>query len=113
MTESVLLSMLDRTGTIRHRAQTGTVDRANNPTWVVTTSEVNCYVEQTQAEEITVGETTATSTHLGVLESGVTFDASDELVVDGVTYEAVGHPWSVWEPGTGESHIESRLRVVT
>lgn len=112
MTDAVLLSMLDRTGVLRHRTQTGPPGRAGDATWQWTETDLeNVYVEQTAAEEVVTGETTALSSHLGVLPSGTVIDASDELIVDGVTYEVLGHPARVWEPSAGESHVEVKLKV--
>lgn len=113
MTDAVLASMLDRSGTLVSRTQTGAADRAGNPTWENSSTTVDCYVEQTAATEVTIGETTEESSHLGVFPSGIAVDGAAELVLDGVTYEFVGDPWRVWEPGSGESHVEARLRVVS
>jgi hypothetical protein len=111
VTDSTLLSMLDRPCTIIGRSQTGPVDRYNQPTWVETTVDTVCYIEQTDTREVTDGRTTGIATHLGVFPSGTEVDDSDKVTVD-VTYEVLGPPWRVWEPGTGESHVETNLRVV-
>jgi hypothetical protein len=112
MTDAVLLSMLDRPCTIIGRSQTGPVDRYNQPTWVSTETETVWYVEQTEAREVTEGRTTGIATHLGVWPSETEIDDSDKVSSDGVTYEVLGPPWRVWEPGSGESHVEANLRVV-
>jgi hypothetical protein len=113
VTEAILLGMLDRTCTLIGRSQSGAVDRYNQPTWVeTTTTGVECYIEQTDTREITNGRTTGIASHLGVFPSGTGIDDSDKVVLDDVTYEVLGPPWSVWEPGAGESHIEANLRVV-
>jgi len=112
VTDAVLLSMLDRPCTIISRSQTGPVDRYNQPTWEETTTTTVWYVEQIQAREVTEGRTTGIATHLGVWPSGTIIDDSDKVSSDGVTYEVLGPPWPVWEPGAGASHVEATVRVV-
>jgi len=113
VTDAVLLSMLDRPCTIIHRSQTGAWDRYHNPTWEDTaTTETVWYVEQTEAREVTEGRTTGIATHLGVWPSATEVDDSDKVSSDGITYEVLGPPWQVWEPGSGESHVEANVRVV-
>lgn len=106
--------MMDREATITRYSQTGAKDRGGNPTVVAApTVETACYIEQTEAVEVTVGRETHISRHLGVFPSGVGLDASDEVELDGETYRVLGPPWKVWEPGAGESQVEARLQVVT
>lgn len=112
MTEGPLLVALDRPCTIITRSQTGPVDRYNQPTWVETETSSTCYFEQTDAREVTLGRTTGIATHLAIHPSGTEIDDSDKVRIDGTLYEVLGPPWRVWEPGVGESHIETNLRVV-
>lgn len=112
MTDGVLLSMMDRPCTIIGRSQTGPVDRYNKPTWVETNVDTVWYVEQTDTREVAEGRTTGIASHLGVFPSGTEVDDSDKVSSDDIIYEVLGPPWRVWEPGTGESHVEANLRVV-
>lgn len=105
--------LLDRTAMITRAAQLGTKDRGGNPTWEDSAPvEVRCRIEQSDAEEITVGRTTEISTHVGFFPVGTALDASDRIAVDGVTYQLVGPPASV-HAYAGEHHIEATLRVVS
>ena len=112
MTDGPLLAALDRPCTIIGRSQTGPVDRYNQPTWIETETDSVCYFEQTEAREVTEGRTTGIATHLSVFPSGTEIDDSDKVRIEGVTFEVLGPPWRVWEPGAGESHVETNMRVV-
>lgn len=112
MTDAALLGMLDRPCTIIGRSQTGPWDRYHQPTWEEVETSTVWYVEQTEAREVTEGRTTGIGTHLGVFPSGTVVDDSDKVRSEGVTFEVLGPPWRVWEPGAGESHVEATVRVV-
>lgn len=106
-------ALLSRTATISGRSQTGPPDEYNMPTWVATSSTASCYLEQTERREVTVGRETQLATHLVIFPSGTVLDGSDLVTIDGTTYEVLGPPWSVDQPGSGEHHIEANLRELT
>ena len=71
------------------------------------------YLEQTAAVEVLVNQETYTSDWLLILPAGTVIDASDQVLVDGATFEVVGPPARPWRPSTGEHHVECRLRQTT
>lgn len=77
-----------------------------------TTVDYKGFVEQVVAEEISVGRETRVSDWRLILPPGATLDALDRVVVNGVTFEVVGPPHTVFNPRTGKNaQVEARLRA--
>jgi hypothetical protein len=106
--------LLTQTAIITSRVQTGSPDDRNLPTWnVAVTQGIRCYIEQHQVSEDTVDRETQLQTIKGYFPAGIELDGSDEVEVDGVTYEVLGPSDPVWNPRTSTfHHVEATLREV-
>ena len=104
-----LSSLLTRTVTIRHTTEGTTLDDYGNPVKVVVTSTSNGEIQQrTRREE---DQIVPTEDWLLILPADATIDTNDTIVVDGLTFEAIGPPWPVWNPRLGAtSHLEVTVR---
>jgi hypothetical protein len=115
VTDAALLSLLVRTATIVHRTQDGPPATANVPTWQEAPGlDVACYLEQTEAREITIGRETQIATHLLVVAPDVPLSGSDKVTVEGMTYEVLGPPAKVADPVLNViDHLEANLRELS
>ncbi len=96
---------------IVHRDTSGTDVYGNPSPMTTSTDDVVGYFEQTVATEVVVGQETYSSDALLVLAGGTVIDGSDQVMVDGGSYEVVGVPARPWLPRSGEHHVEVRLRT--
>lgn len=107
--------LLNQPLTIQHRSDTGpTDDYGNLAPGTTSVDETTGYVEQTEAQEITVDRQTYRTDWRVFLAAGVSVDASDRIVYGSRTFEVIGSPHEVWNPRSRVvHHIEVRAREVT
>lgn len=107
--------LLNQPLTIQRRGTTGSTDEYGNEV-AATTSSVSTegYVEQVEAEEITVDRETYRTDWKVFLPGGTSIDGSDRIVHGSRTLEVIGSPHEVWNPRTRVvHHVELRARQVT
>ena len=113
-------ALMSRTCTITRRVNGDDVDDYGNPVPAESTITALCELQEASADEDTVDADrqvgdwnlfvapTASSAGQTVVTS---FDGSDTVTVDGVTYEVVGPPWPARNPLTQTlTHIQARVR---
>lgn len=106
-----LAHLLSRTATIR-RYGAGAADAHGNAVRTLTEEiSVGCALEQIAPSEFLVGRETYIATHRIALPPATPLDGSDEIEVDGTTYEVLGDPSRGFTPA-GEHHVEALLREV-
>lgn len=103
--------LLVRTATITRVAMSGTADVFGDPTESTTATTASCYIEQKQAADTTAGQSVGSEEWLCVFPAGTAIDQNDRVVVDGVTYQVYGPPWSVANPRLATAgQVEVTLR---
>lgn len=109
-----LANLLKQSLTVQRWGVTGTDDYGNDVYGVSSSTTVSGYLQQTEAQEVTLDRQTYISDWLVVLPAGTGLDANDRIVYGGVTYEVIGPPADEWNPRLGVTdHREARLRVVS
>lgn len=113
---SHLARLLTQPLAIHHRGPTEppTTDKYGNEITVETdTVLVNGYVEQTEAQEMTVDRQTYMSDWLVVLPAEAVISGRDWVSHGDRTLEIIGSPAKPWNPRTRSvHHIEARAREV-
>jgi hypothetical protein len=108
-----LLGLLTQPLTVQHRSATSKDEYGNDVITTTSTVGINGYVEQTDAQEVTVDRETYQTDWLVVLPAGTPVDGSDRIVHGDRTFEVVGRPHEVWNPRTRSvHHIKARAREV-
>ena len=79
---------------------------------IVEVPDVPCALEQTEPREVLFGRETYDSTHRAAFLGGTELDGSDEVVIDGTTFEVLGDPSRGHFPSSGEVVVEAILREV-
>lgn len=106
-------ALLTRPATLRRVHAGDDVDEYNAPIAEASSASVWTAVQQISRSEDSLQRDTGTATHLGFLAAGTAVDMTDQLIVDGSTYEVVGPPRIVHNDRTGMiSHIEVTLAEV-
>lgn len=106
-----LAGLLNQPLTIQRRGSTSRDEYGNDVPGTISTVEVDGYVEQTAATEITVDRETYTTDWLVVLPAGTPIDGSDRIVHGGKLLEVIGSPHEAWNPRRRMvDHIEARCR---
>jgi len=105
-----LSGLLSQTGTLKHYTYTedsrGNKVRVQPPTSTV----YQCRLEQTDSQEISVGQQTVISNMRLFLPPDAVVDSEDQWTQDGVTYELVGPPATEHDL-SGPHHVVAHLRA--
>lgn len=112
MSAGLLRRLLTKDATVLRRG-VGAADRYGTaqPTWTAVGDPLPCRLEQTDAEEVTVGADTQTSDWRLITVADADIDGLDRVLVDGRTFEVVGPP-AVHHTPAGAHHVEARLRHI-
>lgn len=107
--------LLNQPLTIQRRGATSTdPDYGNDVPGTVSSVATEGYVEQTDAQEVTVDRETYRTDWRVFLPADVAIDGSDRIVHGSRTLEVIGSPHEVWNPRTRATHHkECRAREVT
>lgn len=105
-----LLTLLGQTATVKHYAYTE--DSLGNQTrGAPTSTDYPCRLEQTDSEEVRLGQQTEISNWRIFLPPEASVDSEDQVVVSAKTYEVIGPPAIEYTP-SGPHHQVARLRFV-
>lgn len=107
--------LLNQPLTIERRGTTSVdPDYGNDVPGTVSLVATEGYVEQTDAQEITVDRETYRTDWRVFLPAGTAVDGSDRIIHGSRTLEVIGAPHEVWNPRTRVvHHIEVRAREAT
>ncbi len=105
--------LLNQPLTILRRSATSEDDYGNEVAGTTSSVVTEGYVEQTDAEEITVDRETYRTDWRVFLPAGVAIDGSDRIVHGARTLEVIGSPHEVWNPRSRVTHhTEARPRLL-
>lgn len=114
MSAPLVTRLMTMTCVIQHRGQTGAEDEFGTPTYVTTTTESACYLEQRRRDDVrSEGDDIGLQEWWLFLPPNTPLDDNDRVDTLGQTFEVAGPPWDAWNPThTVVSHIECTLRKV-